>query len=123
MDDKKKLIRESVRYLQKPTQKIKQYSHADIVVYRLWIGKGWTNRERRRSWLKIGVGGVLCAVGGATVWCPFTGSLFMIGFGCSLIVGGCLDFWGYYKKKKQDLRFYIWRLKNVEKEANQIKTD
>lgn len=102
---KKKLIKASLKYLNEDKPK---YSKADISVYRLRLGKAWTNREKRRSGFKIGVGGVLCAVGVVTLWLP-SGSVFLIGAGCSLMVDGGLDLWRYYRKAEQKVDLVFWR--------------
>lgn len=107
MDDKKRLIAESLRYLNEGKR---SYSQTDIIVYRLRLGEGWTNRERRRSAFKIGVGVILSAVGVGTLWFP-SGSFFMIGAGCSLMIDGGLDLWGAYRKAKRKAVFMVWNIK------------
>ncbi len=106
---KKRLIAESIRYLNKGRR---SYSEADIVVYRLRLGEAWTSREVRRSAFKIGVGATLSAVGVVTLLIP-CGSLFMIGAGCSLMIDGGLDLWGAYRKAKKKAVFLIWKIKGL----------
>lgn len=107
MDDKKRLIAESLRYLNEGKR---SYTNADIMIYRISLGKGWTNRERRRSAFKIGVGAILSAVGVSTLWFP-SGSVFMIGAGCSLMIDGGLDLWGAYRRAKRKAVFIVWNIK------------
>lgn len=107
MVDKKKLIKGSIDYLKNPKQ---SYSEADKIVYRLQLEKLGIQTKGRRSGLKIVVGGVLVGVGLITFPFP-TGSIFMIGAGCSLMISGGLDLWGYYRKAKRKAVFIIWRIK------------
>ena len=102
---KKELIRESLKYLNKDNPK---YTEADISVYRLKLGNVWFNREKPISRLKIGVGGVLCAVGVVTLPIP-CGSWFMIGAGCSLMIDGGLDLWWYYRKFERKIDLILFR--------------
>ncbi len=108
---KKRLLKASVLYLSKPKPKPKdKYSYTDILIYRLKLGEAWTQREVRKSWLKIGLGGVLAGVGAVTIWLP-SGSVFMIGAGCSLMISGGLDLWGLYRKAKGKAVFMKWKIK------------
>lgn len=102
----KKMIKASLKYLNEDKPK---YSTADIIVYRVRLGKAWTNREKRRSGLKIGLGAILCVVGAVTLWLP-SGSIFLIGAGCSLMVDGGLDLWRYYRKAERKADLVIWGL-------------
>ncbi len=99
------LIEASIKYLNEDKPR---YSTADISVYRIRLGKAWKNRERRRSGFKIGLGAILCGVGVVTLWLP-SGSIFMIGAGCSLMVDGGLDLWRYYRKAERKADLVFWR--------------
>ena len=105
MITKKRLIKASIEYLNECKR---SYTEADIVVYRFKADKLGIEILRRRSAFKIVLGGFLCVVGALTLPFP-TGSVFMIGFGCSLMVDGGLDLWGYYRKIKGLLIFEAWR--------------
>lgn len=99
---KKEMELASIKYLNnnKPS-----YSKADIIVYRIKIG---FNRQRRRSWFKIGLGGFLCVVGVVTLPIP-CGSIFLIGAGCSLVVDGGFDLWRYYRKLERKVDLILFR--------------
>jgi len=100
----KKLIKESIRYLNEGKR---SYTKADIIAYRFRLGNAWLNRKKRRSAFKIGVGGVLVVVGVVTLWFP-SGSLFVIGAGCSLMVDGGLDLWRYYRKAERKADLFLF---------------
>lgn len=101
----KRLIKESIRYIREGKQ---GYTRADIITYRMKLGKAWTDRKKRRSWLKIGIGGVLCAVGVVTLWFP-SGSWFLIGAGCSLMVEGGLDLWKHYRRAERKVDLFLFK--------------
>ena len=100
------LINASLKYLNEGKR---GYTKADIIVYRFRLGKGWTDREKRRSGLKIAIGGVLVGVGVVTLPFP-TGSVFLIGAGCSLMIDGGLDLWRIYRKMERKADLFLFEV-------------
>lgn len=88
------------------------YSCEDILIYRLSLGKAWTNRKKEKSFIKIVSGGLLCVIGLISLPIP-TGSFFMIGVGCSLMVCGGLDLWAYYRRVERKAILLICRFGGV----------
>lgn len=91
---------ESKRYLNEGSRSL---TNADKVVYRIRAERLGIDVLRRRLWFKIGVGGVVVGVGVVTLPFP-TGSFFLIGAGCSLMIDGGLDLWGCYRRAKRRAR-------------------
>lgn len=94
---KRGLVEASLKYIREGKPK---YTQADIIAFKIILG---LNKKKRRSGLKIVLGGALVVVGVVTLPIP-CGSLFLIGAGCSLMVDGGFDLWRYYRKaqKKAD---------------------
>lgn len=99
----KKLIKASLKYLNKGKL---IYSPEDILIYRLKLN---APDKKKKSFIKIVLGGLLCTIGLISLPVP-TGSFFMIGAGCSLIVAGGVDLWGYYRRVERKVILFICQL-------------
>ena len=97
----KKLIKASLKYLNENKPK---YSPEDILIYRLKLN----SPKKKKSAVKVVCGGLLCVLGLISLPIP-TGSLFMIGAGCSLMVAGGVDLWGYYRRVEKKAILFVCR--------------
>lgn len=104
MMENKKLLKASLKYIREGKTK---YSNSDIIAFRI---KMRDTKEKRRSSFKIAVGGVLCAYGVLTLWCPFSASIGALGLGCSLMINGGFDIWGKYKDFRHKENPLLWRI-------------